>query len=181
MKKIISVLLAVLMIAGCMAISFSAMAEGETIVITGVKEPKVGEAPNTSTEGISISDGYTIKKVTYYEELVNIQAYTSDFDAFQAGKYYRVVIAFEPNINAGPSVLPTATVNGKSATLRDRSSSGTYRYEVEFVFGVLEAPADPEPTASVCAWCGGDHSNGFFQMIIGWFHGILASLFGARF
>ena len=41
--------------------------------------------------------------------------------------------------------------------------------------------AKPEaPAESVCAWCGGDHSSGFFQMIIGWFHGILAAIFGAR-
>ena len=37
------------------------------------------------------------------------------------------------------------------------------------------------PQASVCPWCGGDHSNGFFQMIVGWFHGIFASLFGAKY
>ncbi|MBQ5968874.1 MAG: hypothetical protein IJL52_02020 [Clostridia bacterium] len=48
-------------------------------------------------------------------------------------------------------------------------------------FGFLQAPDDSEPTAPVCAWCGGDHSNGFFQMIIGWFHGILANIFGAKY
>ena len=40
---------------------------------------------------------------------------------------------------------------------------------------------DGASSATVCAWCGGDHSSGFFQMIIGWFHGILALLLGARY
>ena len=39
------------------------------------------------------------------------------------------------------------------------------------------APTQPE---SVCPWCGGQH-NGFFQGIIGFFHGIFAKLFGARY
>ena len=38
-------------------------------------------------------------------------------------------------------------------------------------------PAQPE---SVCPWCGGQHV-GFFQGIIGFFHGIFAKLFGARY
>ena len=39
------------------------------------------------------------------------------------------------------------------------------------------APTEPE---SVCPWCGGQHV-GFFQGIIGFFHGIFARLFGARY
>ena len=45
-------------------------------------------------------------------------------------------------------------------------------------------PGDPGTTPtqpeSVCPWCGGQH-NGFFQGIIGWFHSILAMIFGARY
>ena len=39
---------------------------------------------------------------------------------------------------------------------------------------------DPEPQQSGCPWCGGEHV-GFFQGIIGWFHSILARIFGARY
>ncbi|MBQ5970563.1 MAG: InlB B-repeat-containing protein [Clostridia bacterium] len=39
---------------------------------------------------------------------------------------------------------------------------------------------DPGTPESVCPWCGGQH-NGFFQGIIGFFHGIFAKLFGARY
>ena len=39
-------------------------------------------------------------------------------------------------------------------------------------------PTEPE---NLCPWCGGDHSVGLIQMIIGWFHGILANIFGARY
>ena len=45
-------------------------------------------------------------------------------------------------------------------------------------------PGDPGTTPtqpeSVCPWCGGQHV-GFFQGIIGWFHSILAMIFGARY
>lgn len=35
--------------------------------------------------------------------------------------------------------------------------------------------------ANLCQWCAKDHSNGFFQKIIGWFHNIFAKLFGKKF
>ena len=41
-------------------------------------------------------------------------------------------------------------------------------------------PGGEEQQQSVCPWCGGQHV-GFFQGIIGWFHGIFAKLFGARY
>ena len=43
-------------------------------------------------------------------------------------------------------------------------------------------PTDPLPTEpeNVCPWCGGQH-NGFFQKIIGFFHNILAQIFGAKY
>ena len=40
-----------------------------------------------------------------------------------------------------------------------------------------DTPTEPE---DLCPWCGGEHI-GFFQGIIGWFHGILARIFGARY
>ena len=42
-------------------------------------------------------------------------------------------------------------------------------------------PGTPDAPVNVCRWCGGDHSNGFFQKIIGFFHNILANLFGAKY
>ncbi len=38
-----------------------------------------------------------------------------------------------------------------------------------------------EPAANLCKWCGKDHSDGFFQKIVGWFHNILAKLLGKKF
>ena len=34
---------------------------------------------------------------------------------------------------------------------------------------------------NVCKWCGGNHDNGFFQKIIGFFHNIFASIFGSKY
>ncbi len=38
-----------------------------------------------------------------------------------------------------------------------------------------------EPAANLCKWCGKDHSDGFFQKIVAFFHNIFAKLFGAKF
>ena len=46
----------------------------------------------------------------------------------------------------------------------------------------LTAKFEKIEAESHCAWCGGHHENaGLIEMLIGWFHGILAMLFGARY
>ena len=48
-------------------------------------------------------------------------------------------------------------------------------------FEKIQTEPQIEP-APYCAWCGGHHDNaGLIEMIIGWFHGILAMLLGARY
>ena len=46
-------------------------------------------------------------------------------------------------------------------------------------------PTDPtnptQPQVNVCKWCGKTHDNGFIQKIIGFFHTILANIFGAKY
>ncbi|MBR3551890.1 MAG: hypothetical protein IKN72_00700 [Clostridia bacterium] len=176
MKKLISVLLAVLMIAGCMAISFSASAEAEMIAVTNVTEPKIGEAPTTS--GIKATDGWSVIDAKYYVKEQSLDSWDPSFSVFEADREYMITITVEYNMGVEFSSVE-ATVNSKAAS--KITKIGLAKYEIQYVFDKLTAPADPEPTAPVCAWCGGDHSNGFFQMIIGWFHGILASLFGAKY
>lgn len=41
-------------------------------------------------------------------------------------------------------------------------------------------PEEPQPDPNLCHWCGKVH-EGFFQSIIGWFHGILAKIFGNKY
>ena len=69
------------------------------------------------------------------------------------------------------------------------SSQATYSFQLmndltltaKFEKDSSETPGTPDPQPeSVCPWCGGQHI-GFFQGIIGWFHSILASIFGARY
>ena len=46
-------------------------------------------------------------------------------------------------------------------------------------FEKIEPTVEPAP---YCPWCGGHHDNaGLIEMIIGWFHGILAMLLGAKY
>lgn len=53
-------------------------------------------------------------------------------------------------------------------------------------FSIVNAPSDtptqpqPEPEQNRCPWCGGQH-EGFFQSIVGFFHRILAAIFGAKY
>ena len=66
----------------------------------------------------------------------------------------------------------------RSAYLPEMDDYGALRYSIR----QYQTSDQPEPpTAPVCKWCGGDHSNGFFQKIIGFFHNILASIFGAKY
>ena len=135
-----------------------------------MKEPAVGEKPIVSISSIGISDGYVIKSVTYYEEELNIDAWDPGFESFQAGRNYRVVIVFEPTINAYFNELPICTVNGKEATLKQYT--GNVKYEATYVFGELKAPEAPQPE-NLCPWCGQVHE--------GFFHRILAAILGAKF
>ena len=47
-------------------------------------------------------------------------------------------------------------------------------------FTIVNAPNDTSTVSNACKWCGKVH-EGFFQKIIGWFHNILAKLFGAKY
>ncbi|MBQ5970604.1 MAG: hypothetical protein IJL52_10935 [Clostridia bacterium] len=186
MKKALSVFLAVLMIAGCMAISFSASA-AETITIT-VKEPKIGETADTGTISISpVKYAKYVQEIEYFEGDKN-GAIGTVTTPFEAGKSYYARVRFDiANADWNDFYNATIVFNGQEI---DKSTPDTDTWhnwdlgtDVYCYFGELKAPAEPEPepAASVCPWCGGDHSNGFFQAIIGWFHNILASLFGAKF
>ncbi len=43
-------------------------------------------------------------------------------------------------------------------------------------------PATPsQPQGNMCKWCGKTHDSGFIQKLIGFFHNILASIFGAKY
>ncbi|MBR3553466.1 MAG: hypothetical protein IKN72_08785 [Clostridia bacterium] len=187
MKKILSVMLAVLMIAGCMAISFSASARETEIRIT-VTAPVAGEMPNTTIKTEPTILANYLREVTFYTGEPRTSTATETTAPFVAGESYFVTIYFdsyneltnEHDFGFNNTVF---YVNGTKLTGNQVDIVDTNAAHLTYSFGVCEAAqsADPEPTAPVCAWCGKDHSNGFFQMIIGWFHGILANLFGAKY
>ena len=185
MKKIISVFLAVLMIAGCMAISFSASAEEITINIT-IKEPKIGETPDT--------DSITVTPIKYAKALNTFEYHEGDnmdgwagwnnrplvTGKFEEGKHYYAYLNFNEYLEDGTSILgANFVVNGNKVDSKNITGSAE-RIIFFYAFGELKAPADPEPQQSVCPWCGGQH-EGFFQKIIGFFHRILAAIFGAKY
>lgn len=78
----------------------------------------------------------------------------------------------------------TTIINARAATVDAEGYSGDEYCTVcqqTISYGHATPKLDPsEQLQSVCPWCGGEHV-GFFQGIIGWFHGILAAIFGARY
>ena len=93
--KIITVLLAVLLLAGCVS---GAVSE---IKITGIDTPEIDDEPDTSA---TANNGVTVSSVTW----------NPDHDTFDAGKKYTVKV--KVTASAGFSESVSATVNGKAAT-----------------------------------------------------------------
>ena len=153
----------------------------ETVSIT-VKDPKVGETPATTA---------TITPEKYSKYMGTLSYGCSDTGgkpkyevdgAYKAGYTYWVIIPFTIDNQDDFETFDAAniTINGKEVT---KTAVGTNSIKLTCRLGTLEAPADPEPQPqpeNLCKWCGKVH-EGFFQKIIGFFHRILAAIFGAKY
>ena len=98
--KIVTVLLAVLLLAGCVG-SVSG-APVSTITITGIEAPDIDDEPDTSA---SANSGVTVNKVTW----------SPDHDTFDAGTSYTVKVTVKATEGFADGV--TAKVNSQSATV----------------------------------------------------------------
>ena len=75
----------------------------------------------------------------------------------------------------------------ETAALRNTANAATwasYYYAADGAY-IDANPGDPgtqepQPDPNMCHWCGQVH-EGFFQKIIGFFHNILAKIFGNKF
>ena len=98
--KIVTVLLAVLLLTGCVG-SVSG-APVSTITITGIEAPDIDDEPDTSA---SANSGVTVNKVTW----------SPDHDTFDAGTSYTVKVTVKATEGFAEGV--TATVNSKAAKI----------------------------------------------------------------
>ena len=85
--------------------------------------------------------------------------------------------------------METVNYNGSEADWNKIGfeEGNAYVTDAEIIFhtapGTPENPGGSDPTpapANVCHWCGKTH-EGFFQKIIGFFHNIMAKIFGAKY
>ena len=112
--KIITVLLAVLLLAGC--VSSVSAADITSIAITGIDTPKTGEKPDNTA---SASTGVKVDTVTW-----NIGGETT----FNAETAYTVTITVSPKSGYSFGSLVSATVNGKTATASKTENTITISY-----------------------------------------------------
>ena len=184
-KKLLSVLLAALLLTGCFTLAFSAFAAGsapqgyarDDVVrlkydtddlqdgdwyfdLTGQLEHAIAEAV---AAGYEVSDDDIAIAVNSYKGTVvlfnldDLTIYLIELDYFNNGD-------------------PDFSIIKPGDDIYD-----LYRpYIKQYQAPAPTDPGTPAPAASVCPWCGGVH-EGFFQGIVGWIHGILANLFGARY
>ena len=116
--KIITVLLAVLMLAGC--VGCVSAADITSIVITGIDSPKTGEKPDTAAS--TSTSGINLGTITW-----DIGGETT----FNAATQYTVTI---PVTNKSGYVFGsslTATVNGKTASVIKSGNTATITYKFD--------------------------------------------------
>ncbi|MBQ5970013.1 MAG: hypothetical protein IJL52_07825 [Clostridia bacterium] len=182
-KKLLSVLLAALLLAGCCALAFSAVAAG-----SAYPSDNVVVLPY-DTDGLKDGDWYF------------------DLDAFMEDE--KASAAAEGHELTDDEVAAEIDIMKKNYFfLYDPTSRTIYYFDLDPAFyypygGTILKPGDdsyadvrlcikqyqapaptdpgtPAPAESVCPWCGGTH-EGFFQGIVGWIHGLLANIFGAKY
>ena len=179
-KKLLSVLLAALLLAGCCALAFSASAAGNAPQ-TDLTENLVVVKYDTD----DLQDGDWYFDTAAYAEAFKQMGWSDDEIAASIynGKRDQVWL-FNPNNEELYLFSPHYYDNGDPAVSVYEPGEESYSLWRSLI-KQYQAPAPagtdtPAPAGSVCPWCGGVH-EGFFQGIVGWFHGILANLFGAKF
>ena len=181
-KKLLSVLLAALLLTGCCALAFSASAAGSAYPYDNVVVLPFG------TDGLKDGDWY-----------FDLDALMEDEKASEAAQGHEltddeVAAAIDDN-NKNALVLydptsrtiylfdldPTSYGYGGYILKPGDDGYGNIRpYIKQYQAPAPTGPDTPAPAESVCPWCGGQHEGGL-QGIIGFFHKILASIFGAKY
>ena len=116
--KIITVLLAVLLLAGCVG-CVSGATSISTITITGIDLPATGVKPDTTA---SVSTGVNLGTITWD---------TGSESTFNAGTQYTVTIPVTNKSGYEFTSGVTATVNGKTATVTKSGNTVTVTYKFD--------------------------------------------------
>ena len=140
-----------------------------------ITEPKAGETTDKAT--ISVTP---VKYAKYVA--VSYNQGSDEVTAFEAGKQYYAHIEINATSSDDFDAISNATytVNGKAVQRELVDGVAIINFYFDKLPDADTTPTDPEPQQSVCPWCGGQH-EGFFQKIIGFFHNILAKIFGAKY
>ncbi|MBQ5969535.1 MAG: leucine-rich repeat protein [Clostridia bacterium] len=191
-KKVLSVLLAVFLMAGCAAMALAAGGNlndsitwnydesTQILTVSGTGDmPNYGGqnsppwyANNYRVETIVIEDGVTsigfaafyscktLKTVTIPASVKKIEGYAFYGTALETVNYAGSKKDWN-NIQVDDSAFSKID----SAT----GAASAIEFTIHYNYGAI-----------VCPWCGGEHT-GFFGGFVGWIHGILATIFGAKY
>ena len=182
-KKLLSVLLAALLLTGCCALAFSASAAGSAYPVDNVVLLPF------DTDGLKDGDWY-----------FDLDAFMEDYKAQEAAQGHELT---DDEVAAGidgfkKNVLILYDPTSRTIYLFNLDSTAYYSgvnifnpgddyyYELyipyikQYQVPAPTGPDTPAPAESVCPWCGGQHEGGL-QGIIGFFHNILAKIFGAKY
>ena len=181
-KKLLSVLLAALLLTGCCALAFSASAAGSAYPVDNVVVLPYG------TDGLKDGDWYFDLDAYMEDEKASAvaQGYevTDDEVAVFIDEFKKCEILFYDPTNStiyefdlGLMVFSPA---GFVLNPGDEYYEKYIPYIKQYQAPAPTGPDTPAPSGSVCPWCGGQHEGGL-QGIVGFFHKILASIFGAKY
>ena len=124
---------------------------------------------------------------SFYAEIEDIGYVTSESESFTIGTPPPHVHTYDDGIiTQQPSCFEDGVMT-YTCTTCDAETEGHTKTEIIPAFGEHAAPDEHgncsrcgDHILDVCKWCGKQH-NGFFQKIIGFFHNILAAIFGKKY
>ena len=132
------------------------------------------------TDQLNDGDWYYDVDATYAAIAQSMEVSVDDLIAFTDGLFYKARAEYDPD--SGVLILwdPVSDDPSDSRVI----CPGDVGYE-EYTAGVKQykaptQPDNPGQSANLCKWCGKTH-EGFFQKIIGFFHNIMAKIFGAKY
>lgn len=150
--------------------------------------PTVGDP--VSEPSITVSNGLAVESyiILYYDDENDSFKKVPKGASFEAGESYSIEFGIAKGENDFSDDL-TVTVNEKplepARQFRQTNTAILVKYQFQAKAASSTDPGKTDPTPdqqpkNQCKWCGKTH-KGFFQSIIGFFHRILAAVFGEKF
>ena len=138
------------------------------------------------TDQLNDGDWYFDADATYAAVAQKMGVSVDDLIAFTNSVFYNAIAEYDPD--SGLFILrdPASTDPSDSSEFRpgddayEAYTAGVKQYKAPTQPDNPGQPDEPQPDPNMCHWCGKVH-EGFFQKIIGFFHNIMAKIFGNKY